>query len=156
VKTGQTVAALGALFGAVTGNEKLTQQAQLVQSATRVAERLSLVEFDQLNLNLERQAAGDVVISDLSLISPALRLIGDGRINYREGLAFWLQPLALRMDLSAREDLGLALTRLGLLKSEADALGYLPLVTDFTLDGSLANIGTKELERLLVRAFTGR
>ncbi|MDB4474806.1 AsmA family protein, partial [Opitutaceae bacterium] len=156
VKTGQTVAALGALFGAVTGNEKLTQQAQLVQSATRVAERLSLVEFDQLNLNLERAAAGDVVISELSLISPALRLIGDGRINYREGLAFWLQPLALRMDLSARDDLGIALTRLGLLKSEADALGYLPLVTDFTLDGSLANIGTKELERLLVRAFTGR
>ena len=60
------------------------------------------------------------------------------------------------MDLSARDEIGVALTRLGLLNSQADALGYLPLVTDFTLDGSLANIGTKELERLLVRAFTGR
>ncbi len=156
VKTGQTVAALGALFGTVTGNEKLTQQAQLVQSATEVAQRLSLVAFDQLNLNLERAQSGNVIISELSLISPALRLVGDGRINYREGLAFWLQPLALRMDLSARDEIGVALTRLGLLNSQADALGYLPLVTDFTLDGSLANIGTKELERLLVRAFTGR
>lgn len=156
VKTGQTVAALGALFGAVTGNHKLAEQAQLVQSATNVAESLSLVTFDQMSLNIERGATGDVVISDLSLISPAMRLIGDGRINYREGLAFWLQPLALKLNLSARDDLGFALQKLGLVSSEADALGYLPLVTDFNIDGSLANIGTAELQRLLVRAFSGR
>tara|TARA_B110000305_G_scaffold96368_1_gene108579 strand:- start:11580 stop:14567 length:2988 start_codon:yes stop_codon:yes gene_type:complete len=156
VQTGQTVAALGALFGALTNNPKLAKQAQRVQAATNVAERLSLVTFDQLSLNIERGVTGDVVISDLSLIAPALRLIGEGRITYRDSLAFWLQPLALKLNLSARDDLGLALLNLGLVKSQADALGYLPLVTDFNLDGSLANIGTAELQRLLVRAFSGQ
>ena len=156
VQTGQTVAALGALFGALTNNPKLAEQAQRVQAATNVAERLSLVTFDQLSLNIERGVTGDVVISDLSLIAPALRLIGEGRITYRDSLAFWLQPLALKLNLSARDDLGLALQNLGLVKSQADALGYLPLVTDFNLDGSLANIGTAELQRLLVRAFSGQ
>ncbi|GAB5559593.1 MAG: hypothetical protein SynsKO_12400 [Synoicihabitans sp.] len=156
IKTGQTVAALGALFGALTKNDSLTQQAERVRSATLAAEQLSLVTFDQLNLNLARLASGDIVLSDLTLISPALRLVGEGRIAYREDLAFWFQPLAISMNLSARDELGAALQQLGLLRAEADALGYLPLVRGFTLDGSLAKIGTAELQNLIVRAFTGR
>lgn len=153
IQTGQTVAALGSLFGALTGNEKLTQQAQRVQSASRAAAQLSAITFDQLNLGVDRVANGDVIISDLALISPALRLIGDGRITYRPGVAFWLQPLELTLNLSARDELGTALTQMGLLGEQADALGYLPLVSNFTLDGSLANIGTGELQRLLMRSF---
>lgn len=154
VQTGQTVAALGALFGAVTGNQRIAQQAQMVQSVTNAAERLSLVTFDQFNLNIERLANGDVILSDLSLIAPALRMIGEGKITYRDELAFWFQPFALTLNLSARDDLAGALQKLGLVKTQADPLGYLPLVSDFTLDGSLAKIGTTELKRLLVRALT--
>ena len=153
IQTGQTVAALGALFGAVTGNQQLQQQAQKVQSATAAAELLAAITFDQLSLNLERVPGGDIVLSDLSLIAPTLRLLGEGRITYRVGQPFWLQPLELNLSLSAREELGAALQQLGVLRSQADSLGYLLLISGFSLDGNLANIGTQELEQLLMRAL---
>ncbi len=153
IQTGQTVAALGALFGAVTGNQQLQQQAQKVQSAAAAAELLAAISFDQLSLNLDRIPGGDIVLSDLSLIAPTLRLLGEGRITYRVGQPFWVQPLEVNLSLAARDELGAALQQLGLLRSEADNLGYLPLINAFKLDGSLANIGTAELERLLIRTL---
>lgn len=153
IETGQTVAALGAFFGAVTGDERLQQHSQRIQSATAAAELLTAIAFDQMSLNVDRLPSGDIVISDLSLISPNLRLLGDGRITYRLGLPFWVQPLELNLSLSARDELGSALQQLGLLNAEADNLGYLPLVSGFTLDGSLANIGTEELQQLIVQAL---
>ena len=137
----------------MTGNQKLTQQAGLVQSATDAAKQLTEVSFDQMNLNIERLSNGDVILSDLSLIAPALRLVGEGQITYRTGLDFWMQPLEINLSLSARDDFGVSLAKLGLLRGEADSLGYLPLVSGFTLDGSLDNIGTTQLEQLLMRAF---
>jgi len=151
IQTGQTVAALGALLGSFTGNEEIQQQAGRMQSAADAAAALSLVAFDQLSLNLDRAVNGDIILSDLSLISPSLRLLGEGRITYRPNLAFWLQPLEITLNLSARDQLGAALQQLGLLNSEADSLGYLPLISSFTLDGSLARIGTTELQDLITR-----
>lgn len=153
IQTGETVAALGALFGAVTGNQQVQQHSLRIQSATKAAELLAAITFDQLSLNLDRSPGGDIVLSDLSLISPTLRLLGDGRITYRVGQPFWVQPLEINLSLSARDELGVAFQRLGLLKMEADNLGYLPLINGFKLDGSLANIGTAELQRLLIRTF---
>lgn len=153
IQTGQTVATLGALLGAVTGNQDIQRQANMMQSASNAAQALSLVKFDQLSLNIDRGANGDIILSDLSLISPSLRLLGDGRITYRPNLAFWLQPLEITLNLSARDQLGDSLQQLGLLDGEADNLGYLPLVSSFTLDGSLARIGTAELQQLLTRAL---
>ncbi len=156
VQTGQAVAALGALFGALSGNQEIAKQAQRVQLATNAAEQLALVAFDQLNLNVQRLPNGDVVLDDLSLISPTLRLAGQGRISYRPEVALWLQPLALNLNLAVRGELSAALQGLGLLRSQADALGYLPLITDFSLDGSLANVGTSELQNLIVRSLSER
>jgi hypothetical protein len=156
IQTGQTVAALGAIFGAVTGNQEIQQHAQLMQSVTQAAELLALVNFDQMNLQVDRLATGDIVLSDLNLISPSLRLLGEGRIAYRPGLSFWQQPLQLSLSLSARDQLGVALQHLGLLNEEPDPLGYFPLVQDFTLDGSLTNIGTSGLERLLMSSLRRR
>lgn len=153
IQTGQTVATLGALFGAVTGNQQLQQHSQRIKSATDAAALLAAVTFDQLSLNVDRGLNGDIVLSDLSLISPNLRLLGDGKITYRSGFPFWVQPLELSLSLAARDELGGALENLGLLNAEADSLGYFPLVQEFSLDGSLANIGTSQLQQLLVRAL---
>jgi hypothetical protein len=153
IQTGQTVASLGALFGALSGNEQLQQHSLRIKSATDAAALLASITFDQFSLNLDRGPSGDIVLSDLSLISPSMRLLGQGRITYRLGFPFWVQPLEISLSLSARDELGSALQQLGLLETEADNLGYLPLVSDFTLDGSLANIGTDELRQLILRAL---
>ncbi len=156
IQTGQTVASLGAIFGALTGNEDIQQHASRIQSVTSAAEMLSLIAFDQMNLQIDRIPNGDILLSDISLISPSLRLLGEGRITYRPGTPVWLQPLEITLNLSARDQLGVALQRLRLVRGEADTLGYLPLIDSFTLDGSLANIGTNELQRLLVGALQRR
>ncbi|MCF3649426.1 hypothetical protein [Synoicihabitans lomoniglobus] len=153
IQTGKTVAAIGGLLAMATGNSRAADYATKVQAVTAVAEQLSVLAFDQLNLEVTRAAAGDVTLSDLSVISPGFRLLGSGRINYQPETPVWLQPLAVSLQLSAREKMATDLTTLRLLRAEPDALGYLPLVQSVKLDGTLAKIGTAEIERLLTRAL---
>ncbi|WP_221030082.1 hypothetical protein [Actomonas aquatica] len=153
LQTGRTLAAVGGLFAALSGNETLGRRAQRLQTLTTVAERLAAVSFDQLNLEVNRAPGGNMVLRDLAVISPGLRLLGNGSIRYSEDMSWWTAPLALTLQLAAREDVGDMLARLNLVESEADALGYRPLVQAINLDGSLAHVGTAELGRLLSRAL---
>lgn len=155
IKTGKTVAALGGLLALATGDTRAQHYVGRAQALTEVAEQLSALAFDQLNLKLKRLPAGDLEISDISLISPNVRILGNGRISYRPGVPIWSQPLLVQMRFAARDQLAENLKILNLLHAEADALGYIPLVRDILLDGSLASVGTAELERLLSRAVTG-
>jgi hypothetical protein len=153
VNIGKTATALGGLLAKVTGDTRTQSYVSRLESLTAVAEQLSAVSFDQLNLVVKRAATGSIEISELSLISPSVRLWGHGGINYRPEIPFWSQPLHLQMRLSARDQLAANLQDLKLLQAEADPLGYLPLREDVILDGSLANVGTSELGKLLSQAL---
>ena len=155
IKTGKTVAALGGLLALATGDSRAQHYVGRAQALTEVAEQLSALAFDQLNLKLKRMPAGDIELSEISLISPKVRLLGNGRISYRPGVPVWSQPLAVQMRFAARDQLAENLRVLKLLNAEADSLGYIPLIRDISLDGSLANVGTAELQRLLSRAIAG-
>ncbi len=154
VKTGKTVAALGGLLALATGDTRTQNYATRLQSLTAVAEQLAALTFDQLNLVVKRGSTGDVEVSEISLISPYVRLLGNGRINFQPGVPLWSQPLLAQLRLSARDQLAADLKTLNLLNSQADALGYMPLTNDIVLDGSLASIGTAQLQNMLSRALT--
>jgi len=155
IKTGKTVAALGGLLALATGDSRAQLYVARAQALTEVAEQLSALAFDQLNLQLKRTPVGDIELSEISLISPKVRLLGNGRISYRPGMSVWRQPLLVQMRFAARDQLAENLQVLKLLNAEADSLGYMSLVRDISLDGSLANVGTAELQRLLSRAIAG-
>ncbi len=154
LQTGRTVAALGGLLALATGDTRTQRYAERVQALTAVGEQLSTLVYDQLNVQIKRTATGEVEISEISVISPSLRILGQGRINARPDASVWHQPLSVQLQIAAREQLAVNLQTLQLLQTEADALGYLPLTRDISLDGSLARMGTAELERLLTRALT--
>ena len=153
IQTGRTLATVGGLFAALSGNKKIGEQAQRLQALTTVAEQLSVLTFDQLKIELNRLPQGDLELRDLAIISPGVRLLGNGSIHYAEDLSWWLSPLSLNLKVGAREEMGTLLAKLDLVQAEADALGYRPLVRDVTLDGSLQSVGTAELSRLLSRAL---
>ena len=152
-RAGNALASVASLFGAATGNARAVEYAERFRAASMVAEELAEMTYDQLNLQVSREAAGDLRIEDLSLISPNLRIVGAGLISQQSGVPVWLQPLAITLNLSAREEIATALQTLKLLKTEPDGLGYLPFIQDIVLDGSLADIGSRELETLLQRAL---
>lgn len=142
-------AALLGLVGAATGN----QTALKYSAATDVVRQLAAVKFDQINLRVTRDDAHNVVIKNLSLDSPWLRLAGAGEIQHRPELSVFGQPLSIDLQLLAKGRLADGLNLLKLLGPEADAEGYLPLVEKIKLDGSLENIGAAQLQRLIERAL---
>ncbi len=153
IEAGRTLAVVGGLVAALSGNQEIGRRAQRLEALTQVADQLSALAFDQLNLELNRAPGGNLVLRDLAVISPGLRLLGNGSIVYEEGTPIWMTPLALTLQLAAREEIGALLGRLNLTKPDADALGYRPLVQAVHLDGSLSQVGTAELGRLLSRAL---
>src|SRR5690606_38884184 len=132
---GNALATVASLIGAARGDQQVVKYADRLKAATAVAESLSALTFDQLNLEVSRSSAGDLQIKDMSVLSPSLRILGSGSIAYREAVPLWLQPLLLKLQLSAREEMATNLQALKLLKAEADALGYLPLVQEVNLEG---------------------
>ena len=154
IETGRTLATVGGLFAALSGNKKIGEQAQRLQALTTVAEQLSALSFEQLNLELKRSPQGDLELRDLAIITPGVRLLGNVSIHYAQDMPWWLSPLLLTLKVGAREEMGALLDQLNLVQAEADTLGYRPLIQDVTLDGSLQSVGTAQLERLLSRALT--
>ncbi len=142
------------LFGAFTGNSAATKYAEKGLAAGEAVKQLSTIRFDQLNVVVSRDTQRDLVIKDITLISPQVRLAGTGKITYEQGLPLRQQPLVINLQIGARDQLADSLNTLRLLRTDAaDALGYLPLVEPIKLDGTLQSIGTSQLQSLLDRAI---
>ena len=160
VKAGNTassvskVSAVIGLFGALTGNTMATKYAERGQAAADAVQQLGTIKFDQLNVVVARDARRDMIIKEITLISPAVRLAGSGKITYSPGVALTQRPLAINLQLSAQDRLADAFRTLRLLGSGgSDELGYFPLVEPIKLDGTLQSIGTSQLDNLINRAL---
>ncbi len=146
--------ALLGLVGAATGNEDAIKYAERARAGAEVAQALAAVQFDRLDMTLQRAKNNDLAIKDIVLQAPAVRLTGGGGIQYQPGVPLLRQPLNVQLNLSAKDRLAKGLASLKLVGAEADAAGYFPLTESIQLDGSLAQIGASQLERLIRRALT--
>ncbi|HEY0967603.1 MAG TPA: hypothetical protein VGD88_09450 [Opitutaceae bacterium] len=155
-RTGTRIASVAGLIGLATGDTRALKYADRLKAASELAQQLAAVTFDQLTIELERSTDNDLVITDLSLISPTVRLLGAGRIRYEPGLAVWHQPLALQLQLGARDKLAENLKVLKLTADRADTLGYTPLLDNLQIDGTLSAFGTTMLKDRLVQALAGQ
>lgn len=149
-RSASALANVAGLIGSLTGDTR----AQRVKAALDLADQLANLNFDQLNIEITREAGDEIRVKDLSLISPAIRLLGSGTIGDQPGRALWHEPLNLRLQLSAREGVAENLRTLRLLQETADTLGYLPMSEELTLEGSLANISRAQLQSLISRALS--
>jgi hypothetical protein len=153
-RTGGTLADVVGVIGGLTGNSRVQRVAEGSKAAAEFAQAVGALAFDQLNIEVSRQAAGEIAIKDISLISPMIRLLGSGGIASRPDTPFWQDPLKVRLQLSARGAMAQHLRTLRLLQQQADNLGYVAMVEDFNLEGSLLNLSAPHLQSLISRALS--
>jgi len=151
-KTASTTATLlGIAGGLLGGDNKVAIFAEQARAASSVFKRFLQIDFDQLNLEISRRPGEDTKIKDFSLISPNLRFIGTGAIEDVTGRSLLDQPLHMTLDMAVRGDQANDMKLLGILQDTPDSLGYIPLRDKVVLDGTLSNIGSDSLTKLLTR-----
>lgn len=113
------------LLGTLTGGSSSLEAKN--RALVDITDSLNEIKYDQFNLTLSRDAAQNLLLEDLTLISPTVRLTGQGRVTNVPGKPLLAQPLTLQVNLAVRGQLAQSMDSLSLLSSTPDELGYLPL-----------------------------
>lgn len=140
--TQSALAIVGGLFGGST--------AETANATIEIVRILSEISFDQLSLKAERGTSLDLLLQDFTLISPNVRLSGEGKLDYVPGRSLLEQALDLRINLGARGRLGELLEQVKMLKAEKDSLGYSAFSTPIKIGGTLAQTDTSDLRTKLL------
>lgn len=146
-----TAGAVAGLLGAFAGDTGLGQAAGYASAAIAVTRQLSNLPYDEIVLKAKRAADGSVEVGTLSLLSPQLRLTGGGGLRMVAGRSLFELPLKLQLQLDAKGDISGSLAKLNLLGSPASD-GFSPMKEQLVLDGTLKQIGTSQITRLLTKA----
>ncbi len=135
--------------------EKVENLAAGADVAARVGGMLSELPFDQLNMRLSRDQSLNVKLSDFSLVSPNVRLQGDGLITYDAGKNLLNQPMQVRVNMGVMGPVETALTRAksSLLSGERDELGYMKLKEPFVVGGTPGKPDATQLYMMLGRSL---
>jgi hypothetical protein len=150
-RTQSTVEAIGGFLGSVVKSERLTDYANRAQIVNDIAQALAEIPFDQLSLQLARDAQMNIRLQDFSMISPDVRLSGEGEIRGTEGSSV-SRPLDLSMRMATRGHLAELLGRAKLLNGQKDNLGYAELSSPLSVKGSLRQPDAHSLVALLMES----
>jgi hypothetical protein len=140
-------AKLGGVVSAVTGQSSYGDIANKAQAVLEVSKILAAIDYDQLNVTVSRDQQLNTQLKDFTLISPEMRLQGNGQVTYQAGTPFMEQPLAAEFKLSARGHTADLLNYLGALDSQTDELGYATCPVPLKAGGTLSHPDTKETEK---------
>lgn len=143
------IAFLGNLAGAVTGRKEYTDIANKAQAVADVAKFWQAIPYDQLSVVFTRDTALNTVLKDFSLISPEVRLAGNGRATHAAGAPLLDEALAMEFKLRARGHHGELLKYLGALDAQPDELGYAGCTLPLRVSGTIGKPDTSELNRAL-------
>lgn len=134
---------LGAsVLGSIFGSEKITKTAEKVAGQAyfvdQLAQSIGELPYDQLSVKLSRDESLNVTLEDISLVSPEIRLIGKGTVNYAADKSLLEQPLNASLTIAGRGKIEELLGKLRLLNGAKDELGYAKTRETVTLGGTLA------------------
>lgn len=150
VENAGRIAAVGAFLGSVVGGGKDVRDfANKAQAVAELSMMLTAIKYDQLNLVVSRHEDLDTVLRDFTLISPEVRLAGEGLIKQQDGVGLLEQALSLNLQMKVRGKIGAAFKYLGLLDEQADDLGYAVCKLPLHVRGTLAQPDTSELQQAL-------
>lgn len=141
-KTTKAVELGASVLGSLLGKENITKAAEKVAGTAyfvdQLATELGEFKYDQLSVRLTRDAALNLKLEDISLISPEVRLIGQGTVTFAENKPLLEQPLNASLSLAARGKIEELLGKLRLLSGARDELGYARAKETLTVAGTLA------------------
>lgn len=126
---------VGSLFGSSKIAGKVAGAAYYVD---QLAQTLGELNYDRLNVKLVRDPSLNVTLEDISLVSPEIRLLGQGTVAAVEGKPLLEQPLNVELSLAARGKIEKQLRQLHLLSGVRDELDYAKAKETITLGGTLA------------------
>ena len=155
-KAGNVVSGLAGLAGALSGNEEVAKHANRITAFNAVARSLANLAYDEIAVEAKRAADGSVEIGRVSLLSPQLKLAGAGGMRAVPGRGFAELPLNLKLELGAKGELAKSLDALRVLDApaaDAAADAYRAMSDPLVLDGTLKQIGTAQVQKLLTRAL---
>jgi hypothetical protein len=137
--------------------EKVEVIASGADLAQELANQLAEVRFDQLNVRMSRDKSLNTRLADFSLVSPVIRLQGQGQgfITYEAGKSLVNQPLQLPvyMGVMGPVETKISKSKLPVLSDERDELGYLKLREPFTVTGTLARPNAGQLYSQIRRSL---
>ena len=137
--------------------EKVEVMASGADLAAELAKQLAEVRFDQLNVRLSRDKSMNTRLADFSLVSPVIRLQGqgEGTITFEAGKSLVDQPLQLPvyMGVMGPVETKISKSKLPVLSDERDDLGYLKLREPFTVTGTLARPNAGQLYSQIRRSL---
>jgi hypothetical protein len=147
-KSGLLSAAVG-VVGSLAGGSK---GGNVAAAAVEITALLVAIPYDQLNVKISHDATASLTtMEDFTLISPTIRLVGNGSILQQEGVPLMKQPLTAQFELSAHGHAADVFGKQGMLQNGTDALGYSPFFTPIKVSGTLSEIGTDTLMNLLMQ-----
>ncbi len=134
---------LGAALGSLFGSDKVKEAAEKVAGnayfADQLAQEFGELRYDQLTVKLQRDESLDVRLSEIALVSPEVRLLGQGKVTHVEGRPLLDQPLSVELTLGSRGKVETLLTRARLVEGPArDDLGYAKTKYPVVIGGTIA------------------
>ena len=133
---------LGAsVLGSIFGQEKITKAAEKLAGQAYFVDQLATsmgeLPYDQFSVRLTRDESLNLLLENVSLVSPDVRLLGHGQVSYVEGKALLEQPLTAELSLSGRGKIEQNLGKIGVLDGTRDELGYAKMKTPVSVGGTL-------------------
>ena len=139
------LATAGSALSAVTGRRDTLEVANKTEAVAEVARALHPIVYDQLSVVVAREAGQDIALRDFALISPELRLSGQGTLRSQGGKELLDDALTLEVVLRARGRQAELLKYLGALEAQTDDLGYATCTIPLAVGGTFGNPDTTEL-----------
>ena len=131
-----------AALGSILGTDRVKQTAEKMAGHSyqvdQLGQMLAELNYDQLSLRLVREPSLNVQLQDISLVSPEIRLLGNGTVTYTAGQPLLAQPLSVTLTLAARGKFEQLLGKLKELDGGRDELGYAKTKNAIALSGTLA------------------
>ncbi|MDQ5977737.1 MAG: translocation and assembly module TamB [Verrucomicrobiota bacterium] len=134
---------LGAsVLGSILGSDKAVRTAEKVAGQAyfvdQLAQSLGEFNYDLLSVKLSRDELLNMNLDDISLVSPEIRLHGQGSVSYVFGQSLLEQPLSASLNIAARGKVEQLLGKLRLLDTTKDELGYTRGKEPVLIGGTLA------------------
>jgi hypothetical protein len=149
------IAAIGAFIGDVADTVTFRKEGRSQDKKSRAIDEFSQImtsiHYDRIDVVLSRGASPAIGIREFSLISPEIRLHGEGQLGALPGVAMLRQPLAVELKLSARGHTADLLRTAGLLAAAKDNLGYAACTLPIKMDGTPLQPDLGDFRRSLLK-----
>lgn len=143
------IASAGTAITSIAGKKESADVASKAEAVAELARALNPIPYDQLSVSLSRDAALNTTLRNFTLISPEVRLTGNGTALHKPGSCLLEDSLAMEFTLRARGRQGELLKYLGALEPQTDDLGYATCTVPLRVAGTLGQPDTSELNTKL-------